>query len=82
MQLQDVEKLIQSGESEAVEFKKYTGQRTTTAKTLCGMLNGTEGMILFGVNYKLYPTVFGLIQQELSAGFSERKFIHPVALLP
>lgn len=55
MQLQDVEKLIQSGESEAVEFKKYTGQRTTTAKTLCGMLNGTEGMILFGVNYKGNP---------------------------
>ena len=31
MQLQDVEKLIQDGESETVEFKRSTGQRTTTA---------------------------------------------------
>ena len=38
MQLQDVEKLIQTGESETVEFKRSNGQRTTTAKTLCGML--------------------------------------------
>ncbi len=52
MQLQDVEKLIQSGESETVEFKMSTGQRTTAAKTLCGMLNGTEGMVLFGVTGK------------------------------
>lgn len=41
MQLQDVEKLIQNGESETVEFKRSMGQRTTAAKTLCGMLNGT-----------------------------------------
>ena len=34
MQLQDVERLIQNGESEAVEFKKSTGQCTTAAKTL------------------------------------------------
>ena len=43
MQVEDVEKLIQYGESEAVEFKRSTGQRTTAAKTLCGMLNGTGG---------------------------------------
>ena len=41
MQLQGVEKLIRNGESETVEFKKSTGQRTTAAKTLCGMLKGT-----------------------------------------
>ena len=41
MQLQDVEKLIRNGESETVEFKRSTGQRTTAAKTFCGMLNGT-----------------------------------------
>jgi predicted HTH transcriptional regulator len=43
MQLQDVEKLIRNGESETVEFKMSTGQRTTTAKTLFGMLNRTGG---------------------------------------
>ena len=52
MQLQDVEKLIQNGESETVEFKRFTGHCTTAAKTLCGMLNGTEGMVLFGVTDK------------------------------
>jgi len=46
MQLQDVEKLIRNGESETVEFKKSTGQRTTAAKTLCAMLKGTGGMVL------------------------------------
>ena len=55
MQLQDVEKLIQNGESETVEFKRSTDQRTTTAKTLCGMLNGIEGMVLFGVTDKGNP---------------------------
>ncbi len=43
MQLQDVEKLIQYGEPETVEFKKSTGLRTTAAKTLFGMLNRTGG---------------------------------------
>jgi ATP-dependent DNA helicase RecG len=47
MQLKEVEKLIQYGESETLEFKRSTGQRTTAAKTLCGMLNGTGGH-LFG----------------------------------
>ena len=41
MQLQDVERLIQNGESETVEFKRSTGQCITADKTLCGMLNGT-----------------------------------------
>ncbi|MBW1936568.1 MAG: putative DNA binding domain-containing protein [Deltaproteobacteria bacterium] len=50
MQLQDVERLIQNGESETVEFKKSTGQYTTAANTLCGMLNGTGGMVLYGVS--------------------------------
>jgi predicted HTH transcriptional regulator len=44
MQLQDVEKMIRNGEAETVEFKRSTGQRTTAAKTLCGMLNETGGM--------------------------------------
>ena len=65
MQLQDVEKLIQNGESETVEFKRSTGQRTTAAKTLCGMLNGTKGMVLFGVTDKgnpAQPTLFDFME--------------------
>ncbi len=55
MQLQDVKNLIRSCESETVEFKRPTGQSTTAAKTLCGMLNGTGGMVLFGVTRKGNP---------------------------
>ncbi len=65
MQLQDVERLTQNGESETVEFKKSTGQCITVAKTLCGMLNGTEGMVLFGVIDKGTPvqsTLFDFMQ--------------------
>ena len=67
MQLQDVEKLIQNGESETVEFKRSTGQRTTAAKTLCGMLNGTGGMFLFGGTDKgktAQPTLFDFMEGE------------------
>jgi len=55
MQLQDIEKLIRNGETEALEFKRSTGQRTTAAKTLCGMLNGAKGMVLFDVTDKGNP---------------------------
>jgi len=55
MQLQDVEKLIQNGEFETVEFKKPTGQLRLATETLCGMLNGTGGMLLFGVTNKGNP---------------------------
>ena len=65
MQLQDVEKLIRNGEFETVEFKRSTGQRTVAPKTLCGMLNGTEGMVLFGVTDKgnpAQPTLFDFME--------------------
>ena len=40
------------GESDRLEFKKSTGQRTHAAKTVCGMLNGLGGFVLFGVTDK------------------------------
>ena len=67
MQLQDVEKLIRNGESETVEFKRLMGQRTTAAKSLCGMLNRTGGIVLFGVTGKgnpAQPTLFDLMESE------------------
>ncbi len=65
MQLQDVKKLIQYGEFETVEFKSSTGQRTTAANTLCAMLKGTGGMVLFGVTGKgnpIQPTLFDFME--------------------
>ncbi len=49
MNLQDLTKLIADGESERLEFKRSTGQRSRAAKTVCAMLNGLGGFLLFGV---------------------------------
>ena len=46
---EDVERLAAAGESETVEFKATTGQRTEAARTLSAMLNGGGGTVLFGV---------------------------------
>ncbi len=49
MNRQDIERLVQSGESETLEFKKSTAQLRGAAQSLCGMLNGNGGRILIGV---------------------------------
>jgi len=49
LNLQDLTKLIADGESERLEFKRSTGQRSRAAKTVCAMLNGLGGFLLFGV---------------------------------
>jgi ATP-dependent DNA helicase RecG len=41
--------LVASGESERLEFKRTTGQRTEAMRTVCGMLNALGGFVLFGV---------------------------------
>ena len=45
----DIARLAAEGESETVEFKATTGQRTDAARTLSAMLNGNGGRVLFGV---------------------------------
>ena len=52
MNLDDLRALVGKGESEQVEFKRSTGQRTAAAKTVCAMLNGLGGFVVFGVNDK------------------------------
>lgn len=52
MNLQELTQIVQGGESEQVEFKASTGQRTDAAKTATAMLNGLGGFILFGVTNK------------------------------
>jgi ATP-dependent DNA helicase RecG len=49
MNLPELNQLVQSGELEAVEFKKSTGQRSEAAKAVCAMLNGVGGFVLFGI---------------------------------
>ena len=50
MQLEELQKLITKGESEDLEFKKTSGQRSEAAKTICALLNGLGGFVLFGVS--------------------------------
>lgn len=49
MTIEDVEDIARQGESDQVEFKKTTGQRQRAAETVCAMLNGRGGNVLFGV---------------------------------
>ncbi len=49
MNIHELKELVSGGESEHVEFKRSTGQRTEAAKTACGMLNALGGFVLFGV---------------------------------
>ena len=50
MNLNELRELASEGESERIEFKRSTGQRGEAAKTVCAMLNGVGGFVLFGVS--------------------------------
>ncbi|MCY4258552.1 MAG: putative DNA binding domain-containing protein [bacterium] len=46
----EINEIAAKGESDAVEFKKTTGEKKEAAKTLSAMLNGQGGTVLFGVH--------------------------------
>lgn len=52
MNIEDVKTIVAGGESDRVEFKSSTGQRTAAVKTVCAMLNGLGGFVIFGVGDK------------------------------
>jgi ATP-dependent DNA helicase RecG len=50
MDLQELNNLASSGESDRLELKKTTGQRSEAAKTICAMLNSQDGGdVVFGI---------------------------------
>ena len=49
MTIDDITALTAQGETAAIEFKRTTGQRSEGAKSVCAMLNGTGGIVLYGV---------------------------------
>lgn len=49
MNLDDLRTIVARGESETLEFKRSTGQLVAGMRTVCGMLNGLGGFVLFGV---------------------------------
>lgn len=50
MDLAQLQALVAAGESETLEFKKTTGQRSEAMDDLCAMLNHRGGRVLFGVD--------------------------------
>ena len=52
MNIREVKEIVSEGESERLELKRSTGQRTEAAKAVCAMLNGLGGFVLFGVTDK------------------------------
>ncbi|MBI4454932.1 MAG: putative DNA binding domain-containing protein [Acidobacteria bacterium] len=49
MDLNEAQKIVAAGESEAVEFKKSTAQLNRAGETLCALLNAAGGVVIFGV---------------------------------
>lgn len=49
MTLDEISALVQTGESETLEFKSTTGTRREAVRTICAMLNQDGGQVLFGV---------------------------------
>ena len=49
MNIRQLKKIVAAGESDRVEFKASTGQRTSGAKTVCAMSNSLGGYLFFGV---------------------------------
>ncbi len=49
MDLEAVRRLVAEGESERLEFKKTTGELRSAMTSLCALLNGSGGKVLFGV---------------------------------
>ena len=52
MTLEELKKLVATGEGEALEFKATTGQREDACETLCAFLNRDGGTVVFGVTKK------------------------------
>ena len=47
-----IRNIVSSNEGVDVEFKETTGQLNRGMETLCGMINGHGGIVVFGVNNK------------------------------
>jgi predicted HTH transcriptional regulator len=49
MDPEELRQLVAQGESDRLELKKTTGELKAGMKTLCAMLNGSGGRVVFGV---------------------------------
>ena len=49
MELTELRKLVEPGETDRLEFKKSTNQIRSAMQTICGYLNGSGGWVVFGI---------------------------------
>ena len=77
MTLAEIMDLISMGESESLEVKRSTGQRTDAMKAVCGMLNGSGGHVLFGVTDKGDPIGQQVSTRTLESIAAEVRRIEP-----
>ena len=78
--LDDIRSLIVEGESETLELKKSTGQRTEACRTLCAMANAKGGKVIFGVTPDSKSVVGQEVSEKTLHNLSEefRKFEPPI----
>lgn len=50
--LEYIKQIVKNPEGVEVEFKETTGQLRRAMETLCGMLNGNGGLVIFGISDK------------------------------
>ncbi len=79
MDLEYIRTLAASGESEMLEFKRSTGQRSDAAKTACAMLNNRGGRILIGVDPDGSVVGQEIGEQTLEQLVQELRLIDPPA---
>lgn len=79
MNTRELQELVSDGESERLEFKRSTGQRTEAAKAVCAMLNGLGGFVLFGITDKGELVGQGVVAKTIEDITMELRKIEPPA---
>ncbi len=77
----EIHAIVSGGESDQVEFKASTGQRGNAARTVCGMLNGRGGFVLFGVSDDGKVTGQAVATDTIEGVVHELRRIEPAVLL-
>jgi ATP-dependent DNA helicase RecG len=79
MNLEDLNQLATQGESEHLEFKRTTGQLNAGLRTVCAMLNGTGGFVLFGVGDRGELVGQGVVAHTIEGITQELRRLEPPA---
>jgi ATP-dependent DNA helicase RecG len=73
--------LLQQGEGPTLEFKRSTGELKEGMQTICAFLNGSGGMVLFGIRSDGTPEGQGVTDQTLrEVAQAAERFEPPVHL--